>query len=130
MRATAIVPVKRFGAAKQRLSDVLAPEQRAALAAAMLSDVLEALAEAKLVERVLVVSGEPRVAELLAGRDADLLEHPEHVVVDNTDTRQVVERAKPLDHRDAVSGAAEQDGGEHAGRSVSAYRDVVHINPK
>lgn len=76
MRATAIVPVKRFGAAKQRLSDVLAPEQRAALAAAMLSDVLEALAEAKLVERVLVVSGEPRVAELLAGRDADLLDDP------------------------------------------------------
>lgn len=76
MRATAIVPVKRFGAAKQRLSDVLAPRQRAALAAAMLSDVLDALAGAELIERVLVVSGEPRVAELIAGRDAGLLDDP------------------------------------------------------
>lgn len=76
MRATAIVPVKRFGAAKQRLSDVLAPEQRAALAAAMLSDVLAALADARSIERVLVVSGEPRVAALLAGGPAELLDDP------------------------------------------------------
>lgn len=44
----AAVPVKGFGGAKQRLSGVLSPAQRAELAAAMLSDVLSALAEARL----------------------------------------------------------------------------------
>jgi 2-phospho-L-lactate guanylyltransferase len=44
----AAVPVKEFIGAKQRLATVLSPEQRVALAAAMLEDVLAALAEAPL----------------------------------------------------------------------------------
>jgi len=44
----AVVPVKEQGGAKQRLSDFLSPEQRRALAAAMLEDVLDALAAAPL----------------------------------------------------------------------------------
>ena len=46
MHATAVVPIKRFGAAKQRLSDALEPADRALLAAAMAADVLEQLAGA------------------------------------------------------------------------------------
>jgi 2-phospho-L-lactate guanylyltransferase len=42
----AAVPVKEFGGAKQRLAERLTPAQRQALAAAMLEDVLAALAEA------------------------------------------------------------------------------------
>jgi 2-phospho-L-lactate guanylyltransferase len=44
----AAVPVKEFIGAKQRLAAVLSSEQRVALAAAMLEDVLAALAEAPL----------------------------------------------------------------------------------
>ena len=43
MRATAIIPVKRFGDAKQRLLDALDRPQRAALVKAMLTDVLAAV---------------------------------------------------------------------------------------
>jgi 2-phospho-L-lactate guanylyltransferase len=44
----AVVPVKEQGGAKQRLSGFLPPDQRRALAAAMLEDVLDALAGAPL----------------------------------------------------------------------------------
>lgn len=77
MRATAIVPVKRFDAAKQRLADVLAPAQRATLAAAMLADVLEALRGAEAIERTLVVSGEAAIAASVAAAGAELVEDPE-----------------------------------------------------
>ena len=43
VRATAIIPVKRFGAAKQRLLDRLDRPQRAAIVKAMLADVLAAV---------------------------------------------------------------------------------------
>lgn len=59
MQATAILPVKRFGAAKSRLADVLPSPFRSTLAAAMLADVLDALGRSERLERVLVVSGEP-----------------------------------------------------------------------
>jgi 2-phospho-L-lactate/phosphoenolpyruvate guanylyltransferase len=59
MRATAILPIKRFGAAKSRLSGAVPGEARRALAAAMLTDVLVALGGSNELERVLVVSGEP-----------------------------------------------------------------------
>src|SRR6478752_2559333 len=42
MQATAIIPVKRFGFAKQRLLEALDRPRRAALVKAMLSDVLAA----------------------------------------------------------------------------------------
>lgn len=74
MRAAAILPVKRFGAAKQRLSDALGPNDRAALSEAMIADVLAALQRSKLLERVIVVSGEPRVAALSRRLDLTLLD--------------------------------------------------------
>jgi 2-phospho-L-lactate guanylyltransferase len=64
MRATAVIPVKRFGAAKQRLLDALDRPGRAALAKAMLSDVLAATARAELTERVIVVTGERRAERI------------------------------------------------------------------
>lgn len=58
MRATAIVPVKRFGTAKTRLSEVLGPHERGRMAEAMLADVLAALGRSERIERTIVVSGE------------------------------------------------------------------------
>ena len=65
MRATAILPVKRFAAAKRRLG--LSDERRRRdLLEAMLRDVLAAIGESRMVERTLVVTGEP-AAERIAG---------------------------------------------------------------
>src|SRR5215208_674748 len=69
MKATAIIPVKRFGEAKQRLLDRLDRPQRADLVKAMLTDVLAAVSAADSIERVIVVTGEGR-AERIALRQA------------------------------------------------------------
>jgi 2-phospho-L-lactate/phosphoenolpyruvate guanylyltransferase len=77
MRATAIIPVKRFGVAKQRLLEALDRPGRAALVKAMLADVLAATTRAELVERVIVVTGERRAERITlshAQRTATLLE--------------------------------------------------------
>jgi 2-phospho-L-lactate/phosphoenolpyruvate guanylyltransferase len=67
MDATVILPVKRFGQAKQRLLETLDRPQRAAVVKAMLTDVLAALDRAEQVERVIVVTGEGRAERLALG---------------------------------------------------------------
>ena len=62
MRTAAILPVKRFAGAKQRLGASVADPLRLALARAMVADVLRALAEADSIERTIVVTREPAVA--------------------------------------------------------------------
>ena len=69
-RTAAILPVKRFSAAKQRLDGDISEGTRRALAEAMVTDVLIALRRAKLVDEVLVVSGEHAAVALAAGYDA------------------------------------------------------------
>jgi 2-phospho-L-lactate guanylyltransferase len=76
VQATAVVPIKRFDAAKQRLADVLTPPDRALLAAAMAADVLDRLADSELIDRVIVVSGEPEVAALAAKAGVEVVEDP------------------------------------------------------
>jgi 2-phospho-L-lactate/phosphoenolpyruvate guanylyltransferase len=58
VRTLAIVPVKSFGFAKQRLAGALGGEARRALARAMLADVLIALGDAGSVDGVVVVTGD------------------------------------------------------------------------
>jgi 2-phospho-L-lactate/phosphoenolpyruvate guanylyltransferase len=69
-RTIAVLPVKRFTAAKQRLDNDLSDGTRRALAEAMVTDVLIALRRAKRVDEVLVVSGETMAVALAAGYDA------------------------------------------------------------
>jgi len=69
-RTVAVLPVKRFGAAKRRLDGDLSDGTRRALAEAMVTDVLIALRRAKGVDEVLVVSGETMAVALAAGYDA------------------------------------------------------------
>ncbi|MBS1882521.1 MAG: 2-phospho-L-lactate guanylyltransferase [Actinobacteria bacterium] len=73
MRATAVVPVKRFAVAKSRLGPGVEPARRPELVAAMIGDVLEAIGKARLIERTIVVSQEPAAAELAAAAAAELL---------------------------------------------------------
>jgi 2-phospho-L-lactate/phosphoenolpyruvate guanylyltransferase len=61
----AVVPVKEFEGAKQRLSSCLSPEQRHALATVMLEDVLDAVSAVRELAGVLVVTVDP-AATLLA----------------------------------------------------------------
>jgi 2-phospho-L-lactate/phosphoenolpyruvate guanylyltransferase len=60
----AVLPIKRFERAKQRLNSELGVDDRSTLAAAMLSDVLAALAKARLLETIFVVSAEPTLGHL------------------------------------------------------------------
>ena len=85
MQATAIIPVKRFGFAKQRLLEALDRPRRAALVKAMLSDVLAATTRAELVARVIVVTGEGR-AERIALRHAQRATTPLEVLREPQDT--------------------------------------------
>jgi 2-phospho-L-lactate/phosphoenolpyruvate guanylyltransferase len=84
MRATAIIPVKRIGFAKQRLLEALDRPGRAALVKAMLTDVLTATTRAELVERLIVVTGERR-AERIALRHAQRTATPLEVFRDPQD---------------------------------------------
>jgi 2-phospho-L-lactate guanylyltransferase len=61
MRTAAILPVKRFPLAKQRLGESVADSLRADLARAMVGDVLSALRECPAVEATIVVTCEPSV---------------------------------------------------------------------
>jgi 2-phospho-L-lactate/phosphoenolpyruvate guanylyltransferase len=58
MRTAAILPVKRFAEAKQRLGASIADPMRVELARAMVADVIQALAQTALIERTIIVTGE------------------------------------------------------------------------
>jgi len=81
MRTAAILPVKRFAQAKQRLGASVADELRLALARAMVADVMLALAQTDAIERTIVVTGESSVAA--DARDAGAI-----VVTDDADEGQ------------------------------------------
>lgn len=66
----ALVPVKRFSIAKQRLSSVLSPCQRGRLAQAMLHDVLSVLAQIDELAGILVVTSDPEAVKLAAAYGA------------------------------------------------------------
>ncbi len=76
MKATAVLPVKRFGEAKQRLASGVDDERREALVAAMLEDTLEAIAGSRSIERTIVVTGDPRAQEIVASSSAEVLPDP------------------------------------------------------
>jgi 2-phospho-L-lactate/phosphoenolpyruvate guanylyltransferase len=62
----ALVPVKDLTQAKARLSPLLSPAERYALAAAMLDDVLAALRQASTVDRIALVTTDARALALAA----------------------------------------------------------------
>jgi 2-phospho-L-lactate guanylyltransferase len=66
MRTAAVLPIKSFTQAKQRLRCDLAAHDRRALVEAMFADALVALGRVHSLERIVVVSGD-RVAQRIAG---------------------------------------------------------------
>ena len=83
MRTLAVLPVKSFGRAKQRLGEAVGADQRRALAHAMAGDVLEALGRVEGLEGVIVVSAESLDLEPAAAsgrrfaRGVELVHDPE-----------------------------------------------------
>jgi 2-phospho-L-lactate guanylyltransferase len=72
LRTLAVVPVKSFDIAKQRLAGALARGSRESLAQAMFSDVLAALRRARRVDAIAVITSDP-TAQSLAQTDAMVL---------------------------------------------------------
>lgn len=77
MNAIAVLPVKRLGAAKQRMAGGITGGQRRDLAEAMVADVLEAIGAARAIERTIVVTGDPIAQELAAAAKAEVVPDPE-----------------------------------------------------
>ncbi len=73
MRTIAILPVKSFAAAKQRLTEGLAPEQRQALAEVMFCDVLLAISQATAIDALVVVTRGARAREIAVARGAQVV---------------------------------------------------------
>jgi 2-phospho-L-lactate guanylyltransferase len=76
VRTLAVLPVKAFGEAKQRLGSTLPPERRRALAEAMVADVLAALGRVPDLP-VAVVTAEPAARAAALGAGAEVLEDTE-----------------------------------------------------
>jgi 2-phospho-L-lactate guanylyltransferase len=68
--------VKRFDAAKQRLAAGIDDERRAVVVAAMIEDVLEAIGEARSIERTIVVTSEAAAEDLARSAGAEVLPDP------------------------------------------------------
>jgi 2-phospho-L-lactate guanylyltransferase len=74
MATLAILPVKSFRDAKQRLDPSLLPGPRRLLAEAMFADVLVALRRARSLDRILVVSTDHRAQSIAGAYGASLLD--------------------------------------------------------
>jgi 2-phospho-L-lactate guanylyltransferase len=90
VRTAAVLPVKSFSRAKQRLGAAIGSPEREELAAAMVGDVLEALAAVDEIADVFVVTAEP-----LAARAAE--EAGAHVVDDPEEAGQSAAAARGID---------------------------------
>jgi 2-phospho-L-lactate/phosphoenolpyruvate guanylyltransferase len=73
MHTLAVLPVKPFGAAKQRLAEGLEPWAREILAEAMVRDVLSALGQVRRLGGLVVVTNEPRARGPALAAGADVL---------------------------------------------------------
>ena len=77
MRTAAVLPVKSFARAKQRLDEAIAGADRQELAEAMVTDVLAALAAVPEVDEVVVVTAEPLAAQAAERAGATVVADPE-----------------------------------------------------
>jgi 2-phospho-L-lactate guanylyltransferase len=112
MATAAILPVKRFDLAKQRLGAGVGDLLRNDLARAMVGDVLQALHESPSIDRTIVITGEPAVAEAASLQGA--------IVVD--DDRQEGQSA-------AVSLGLERAANEGFQRALCIPGDCPALDP-
>jgi 2-phospho-L-lactate guanylyltransferase len=77
VRTAAVLPVKSFSRAKQRLNEAVAGGDRRELAEAMVTDVLTALAAVPEIDAVVVVTAEPRAAQAAVRSGATVVDDPD-----------------------------------------------------
>jgi 2-phospho-L-lactate guanylyltransferase len=90
VRTAAVLPVKSFARAKQRLGEAVGGSERELLAAAMVSDVLSTLVAVPQLDEVILVTAEPVAAR--AGADAGVT-----VVADPEEAGQSAAAARGID---------------------------------
>jgi 2-phospho-L-lactate guanylyltransferase len=73
MTTLAVLPIKRFDRAKQRLDPAVSPELRRDLAAAMATDVLDALRDIGGLDGLIAVTAEPAVIAVARAAGADIV---------------------------------------------------------
>lgn len=88
----ALLPIKSFAEAKQRLAGPLTPEERAGLAEAMAQDVLGAMRGCRALERIFVISSDPAARALADGHGAEFLVEPAPAVGLNASVKHAVEQ--------------------------------------
>src|SRR5215216_6468558 len=76
MRTAAVLPVKSFGRAKQRLGGAVGQPGRGELAAGMVLDVLDALGAVPGLNELIVVTAEPRAAAAAREAGAHVVDDP------------------------------------------------------
>ena len=76
MKRLAIVPVKRLSKAKMRLSKVLRPRERRAIAEMMMKDVLQAIQSSDLLDDIIVVGSDTPVKRLAKEYQAKFVKEP------------------------------------------------------
>ncbi len=108
----AVVPVKEFEGAKQRLSTCMSPEERRVLATTMLEDVLEAVSAVRELASVLVVTVDPAATSLAARYSA----------------RVVAEGARD-GHTGAVTAAARLLAREGRAGMMTMPGDIPRLSP-
>jgi 2-phospho-L-lactate guanylyltransferase len=77
VRTAAVLPVKSFSLAKQRLGEAVGGREREELAAAMVGDVLQALAGVPEIDDVYVVTAEPVAARAAEDAGAIVVDDPD-----------------------------------------------------
>jgi 2-phospho-L-lactate guanylyltransferase len=77
MKVSALIPVKGFAQAKQRLSPSLGAPERAVLAEAMLRDVLGQAASARGLESIFVVTADSMASEIASSMGAQVIQEKE-----------------------------------------------------
>jgi 2-phospho-L-lactate guanylyltransferase len=73
MRTAAVLPIKRFDSAKQRLGDAVGGAERRELAAAMVEDVLSALRQIDGLDDLIIVTAEDRATALARAAGAQVV---------------------------------------------------------
>src|SRR5579884_555626 len=109
---TVLLPVKDFYQAKQRLTSALQPQQRADLARAMVSDVMNAISRSRIPQRVVVYTASKEVASLARPFAFD-----------------VVQEVTVSGHSDAVNRTVDQLSAE-ATQILSIAGDLPTVTPE
>lgn len=128
MQTVAVLPVKSFGRAKQRLGDALGGADREVLARAMVGDVLAALGRVTGLDAIVVVTAEPAAVRAAEAAGATVVHDPEEAGQSAAAARGVaaaVERG--ADRVLLVPGDCPALDPEEVGRLLAAEHAPPHV---